>query len=198
MAGWGDAPRRQSYAQAVANDEWVVPDFEALYGDRPITARMAARLWYAADSTCGEYFDGTAEMWISQLPRVAQLHADDAFTRAFGERFGVLADRIASGLPELTHLTTCTADEVALHLVVDRAQEMVEDGELDQDWMAGLPNHPSDGDFHGVKDYLFYDFDVLHLYDAGADGVEDPTSSVFQAEGFVNLHPREWFKTFVK
>lgn len=182
----------------MASDDWVVPDFEALYGDRPMTARMAARLWYTADSTCGEYFDGTADMWIAQLPRVAQLHADAAFTKAFGERFGVLADRIASGLTELTHLTTCTADEVALHLVVDRAEEMVEDGELDQDWIAELPSRPNDGDFHGVKDYLFYDFDVLHLYDAGADGVEDPTSSIFRAEGFVNLHPRDWFKTFVK
>jgi len=182
----------------MASDGWVVPDFEALYGDRPMTARMAARLWYAADSTCGLYFDGASDMWIAQLPRVAQLHADAAFTKAFGERFGVLADRIASGLTELTRVTTCTADEVALHLVVDRAEEMVEDGELDQDWMAALPSRPSDGDFHGVKDYLFYDFDVLHLYDAGADGVEDPTSSIFRAEGFVNLHPRDWFKTFVK
>ncbi len=159
---------------------------------------MAARLWYTADSTCGEYFDGTADMWIAQLPRVAQLHADAAFTKAFGERFGILADRIASGLTELTHLTTCTADEVALHLVVDRAEEMVEDGELDQDWIAELPSRPNDCDFHGVKDYLLYDFDVLHLYDAGADGVEDPTSSIFHAEGFVNLHPSEWFKAFVK
>ena len=153
----------------MASDDSVVPDFEALYGDRPMTARMAARLWYAADSTCGSYFDGAADMWIAELPRVAQLHPDDAFVKAFGERFSILADRIASGLTELTHLTTCTADEVALHLVVDRAEEMFEEGELDQDWMTGLPSRPDDGDFHGVKDYLFYDLDVLHLYDAGAD-----------------------------
>jgi hypothetical protein len=182
----------------VSSDDSTIPDFEALYGDRPMTALMAARLWYSADSTCGSYFDGAADMWIAELPRVAQIHADAAFVTAFGERFGVLADRIASGLAELTHLTTCTADEVALHLVIDRAEEMVEDGELDQDWMVDLPGRPRDGDFHGVKDYLFYDFDILHLYDAGADGVEDPSSAVFQAEGFVNLHPRDWFKTFVK
>lgn len=75
---------------------------------------------------------------------------------------------------------------------------MVEDGELDQGWMNGLPDRPSDGDFHGVKDYLYYDFDALHLYGVGADGVEDPGSAVFQAEGFVNLQPRDWFEPFVK
>jgi hypothetical protein len=182
----------------VASDDWVVPGFEALYGDRPMTARMAARLWYVADFTCGSYFDGMAEVWIAELPRVAQLHADKAFIRAFGERFGILADRIASGLAELTHLTTCKADEVALHMVIDRAQEMLEEGGLDWDWMEDLPHRPGDDNFRCVKDYLFYDFDVLHLYDAGADGVEDPGSAVFQAEGFVNLHPRDWFKTVVK
>jgi hypothetical protein len=31
-----------------------------------------------------------------------------------------------------------------------------------------------------------------------ADGVEDPESDVYKAERFVNLHPRDWFKPFVK
>jgi len=44
----------------------------------------------------------------------------------------------------------------------------------------------------------YYDLDVLHLYDARADGVEDPTSAAFQAEGFVNFHPSNWFEAFVK
>ena len=180
------------------SDDSGLPDFEALYGDRPMTARMAARLWYTADSTYGSYFDGAAEMWVEALPRIAQLHADEDFVKAFGERFGIIADRIAAGLTELTHLTTCTADEVALHLIVDRAEEMVDDGELDQDWIDSLPNRPNDSNFQCVNDYLFYDFDVLHLYEPSADGAEDPTSAVFQAEGFVNLHPRDWFKTFVK
>ncbi len=39
-----------------------------LYGDRPMTARMAARLWYVADFTCGSYFDGMAETWLAALP----------------------------------------------------------------------------------------------------------------------------------
>ncbi len=130
--------------------------------------------------------------------RVAPLHADEDFVKAFGERFGVIADRITAGLTELTHLTTYTADEVALQLIVDRAEEMADGSELDQDWTHTLPDRPNDGNFHGVKDYLFYSFDVLHLYDASANGAEDLTLAVFQAEGFVNLHPLDWFKTFVK
>lgn len=114
-----------SYDRDVAINEWVVPDFETLYGDRPLSARMAARLWYVADSTYGSYFDGMADAWIADLPRIAQIHADEAFAAAFGERFGILANRIAAGLAELTDLTTCTADEAALHLVIDRAEELL-------------------------------------------------------------------------
>lgn len=182
----------------VVSNDWVVPDFETLYGDRPMSARMAARLWYVADSTYGSYFDGMADAWIADLPRVAQIHADEAFVAAFGERFGILADRIAGGLAELTDLTTCTADEVALHLVIDRAEELLQEGGLDWDWMDPLPRRPADDNFYGVQDYLFYDLDVLHLYDPAADGVEDAGSEVYEAEGFVNLHPRDWFETSVK
>lgn len=59
-------------------------------------------------------------------------------------------------------------------------------------------DRPADDDFQGVRDYLFYDLDVLHLYDPAADGVEDPESDVAQAERFANLHPRHCFKLFLK
>lgn len=64
--------------------------------------------------------------------------------------------------------------------------------------MAPLPHRPADDNFCGVKDYLFYDLDVLHLYDAAADGAEDSESDISQVGGFVNLHPLDWFKTSVK
>ena len=175
-----------------------LPDFEGLYGSGPLTARMAARLWFVADSIEGMNFDGMAEQWTRDLPRVAQVYADDQFTIAFGRRFGILATRIAAGLEQLSDLTTCTADEVALHVVIDDAKRLLDDGELDIEWIDALPHHRADDDFYGVKDHLFYDLDVLHLYDPAADGVEDPESDVYKTERFVNLHPRDWFKPFVE
>lgn len=174
-----------------------LPDFEALYGSGPMTARMAARLWFVADSTEGMYFDGMPEQWTRELPRGSGLRRRRVHD-AFGKRFGILANRIAAGLAELTDLTTCTADEVALHMVIDDAHRLLDDGELDIDWIDALPHRRADDDFYGVKDHLFYDLDVLHLYDPAADGDEDPESDVYKAERFVNLHPRDWFKPFVK
>lgn len=173
-----------------------VPDFESLYGNGLITARMAARLWYVADCIEGMYFDGMAELWLDQLPRIAKFHIDDQFTTAFGQRFGVLAGRIAAGLDELSAITTCTADELALHMVIDRADELLQEGGLDIGWIDALPHRADDDDLDGAREYLFYDLDVLHLYDPAADGLEDPGSAVYQVERFVNLHPRDWFKPF--
>src|SRR5680860_1092607 len=46
-----------------------------------------------------------------------------------------------------------------------------------------LLRRPADDNLYGVKDYLFYDLDVLHLYDPAADGVEHAGSEVYEAEG---------------
>jgi len=183
----------------VVSDDWVVPDFETLYGDRPMSARMAARLWYVADSTYGSYFDGMADAWIADLPRVAQIHADEAFVAAFGERFGILADRIAAGLTELTDLTTCTADEAALHLVIDRAEELLREGGLDWDWMDASsfvvqPTTTSTASRTTCSTTSTSFTSTTRRPTASSTLVPRST----KRKGFVNLHPRDWFKTSVR
>lgn len=109
-----------------------------------MTARMAAPLWFVADAAFGAYFDGGAEVWLIDLPAIAQSHIDGEFIDALGKRLGVLADRIAAGLDPLSSLTTCTADEVLLHLLIDRAAELQDEGALDWDWIEALPTRVGD------------------------------------------------------
>ena len=109
---------------------------------------------------------------------------------AFAARFEVLAQRIGAGLQEPTDIATCTADEVALHMVVDRAEELEDEGFFHGGWIDALEQQDDD-DFVSAKDMLFMDFDVLLLFDPSLDGVEDPDSEGYQVERFENLHPRD-------
>ena len=61
-----------------------------------------------------------------------------AVVAAFGSRFEALADRLARGLEELTDMTACTADEVALHITIDRAEEIHQEGGIGLDWIDAL------------------------------------------------------------
>jgi len=171
------------------------PDFTALYGTLKLTPPMAAKLWTVAVSIGDAFAEGMGEMWLDDLPTVAKQFADAAFVAAFAARFEVLAQRIGAGLRVTTDITICTADEVALHMVVDRAEELEDEGFFDGGWIDALGQRDDD-DFLGVKDMLFRDFDVLLLFDPSLDGVEDPDSEAYQAERFENLHPRDWFRTF--
>lgn len=77
----------------------------------------------------------------------------------------------------------CTGEEMALHLILDRAAALHAGGHVDYQ-LAGIPAHPRDGDWAGPLDYLFEDHDVLVLFDGAAPG-----------DG-VNLDPPAWFEAF--
>lgn len=172
------------------------PDFATLYAASPLAPRMAARLWVVAQLAHDTFRQGQPEMWLEQLPTVAGPHVDERFIAAFGSRFDVIALRLAEGLEELSAVATCTADELALHLTIEYAEDLSGDDALDWEWIEALPRRPQDEDFGRLKDILFEDNDVLILYNPALDGVEDPNSEIAQLGRFVNLHPNDWFKTF--
>lgn len=62
--------------------------------------------------------------------------------------------------------------------------------------MVELPVHGDDLDVDMARSLLFRDHDVLVLFEESLDGVEDPDDPVSSDQGFVNLHPREWFALF--
>jgi len=159
---------------------------------------MAARLWVAAQLVHDAFRQDEADMWLEQLPTVAATHVDERFIAAFGSRFDVIALRLAEGLEELSAVATCTADELALHMIIGYAEEQRRDGSPAWGWIEALPHHPDDDDFDLLRDILFEDNDVLILYNPAMDGIEDPESDIAQIQRFVNLHPNDWFKTFAK
>ena len=87
--------------------------------------------------------------------------------------FEALARRLEAGGSDATQITTCTADEMALHLVIDAAEGAAGDGSLATD--LSLPASPDrDEDFDAIRELHFRDHDVLLLFDASLHGIEAP------------------------
>lgn len=169
-----------------------VPDFAGLYAHSPLTPRMAAQLWSIAEILYDDVHLGFADEMVAQLPPIARLHADERFVTAFASRFALIAKRIAEGLDDLESIATCTADEMALHLIITYAEDVF--SWHDPEWINQLPEG---GDDYGwLPEILLKDEDVLLLYVPALDGIEDPESPINQHQRYVNLHPNDWFKQF--
>lgn len=82
-----------------------------------------------------------------------------------------------------------TAEELAGHALIERSEELIDECEDDLDDADALREK-----FSEVHDLAFEDHDILMLFDARLDGLED--SDVGTMMGVVNLHPRDWFKPF--
>jgi hypothetical protein len=176
-----------------------VPDFRSIYCDSSLSPRMAARLWAVAEILYDDFHLGLADDIVSQLPPIARLHADERFVTAFASRFAVIAKRLAEGLDCLEWIATCTADEMAVHLILAHAEDLSITSE--PAWIETLPGRDPDededeDDFDLLVDLLFQDTDVLMLYNPALDGIEDPDSPIGQQLGIANLHPNDWFKQF--
>lgn len=171
------------------------PDFAALYrpGDESVlTPRLAYVLcetaWYLADEWRLVADDAYARR---HLPRIAHDIATPAWRERFAQCFERLGEQIAMGEGETSVLATCTAEELALHMTLTVAQRHLADGHFDSE-LVGLPDlGEDDRAFARLHEVLFEDHDVLLLYRAELDGVEDDD---LVAES--TLRPRDWFRPF--
>jgi hypothetical protein len=173
------------------------PHFAEVYGPDPkLTPRMAAYLWSAALFIADTYRDGDQlELLKRELPPVARRLTDNAWMRRFVSCFQALAGRLASGHFTAGQLASCTAEEMALHLVIDRTEDFVADGMFPmQDDQPAYGE--ADSDFEWAREVLFRDHDVLMLFNASLDGIEDDSNDISDEFRFANLHPRDWFVTF--
>lgn len=171
-----------------------VPDFAALYSDSPLTPRSAAKIWAMAEIIYDDFHHGVGDEILAALPPIARLHADERFESAFASRFAIVAKRIAEGLPWLESIASCTADEMAVHVIlamVDEVNDMA-----NPSWIEQLPASEDDDQIDWLDDLLLQDTDVLMLYSPALDGIEDPDSPVNQLLGCALLHPNDWFKPF--
>jgi hypothetical protein len=161
------------------NDDRDGPDFAALYepgfaAGGALTPRLAWVLcntaWYPADEWRLVADDHDVRR---RLPRVAHHYATREWQMRFGDCFERLARRIAAGEGDTAALATCTAEELALHMILRVAPHLLEAGLLDEDAVADLPDHGgADRDVALLDDALFEDHDVLLLYQADLDGIE--------------------------
>jgi hypothetical protein len=172
----------------------TLPDFATLYSESELTPRSAAKLWYAATLLYGFFADGLGDDVIAGLPPLARLHADDRFVSAFAYRFAVIGKRIASGLPSLESIATCTADEMAVHVILSMVVDF--DELTDPAWIERFPAHENDDQIDWLDELLLQDTDVLMHCNPVLDGIEDTDSPVIQQLGVTNLHPDDWFKPF--
>jgi hypothetical protein len=173
------------------------PDFARLYAGAgsPLSPRMASRLWAAAVMLADTYDEGRWHLLRRSLPPIVQRVADEIWMERFVACFEALARRLEAGGFDATHITTCTAEEMALHLVIDAAEGATGDGSLATD--LSLPASPDrDEDFDAIRELCFRDHDVLLLFDASLDGIEAPNSALDEHGLFANLHPQAWFLPF--
>lgn len=98
----------------------------------------------------------------------------------------------------------CTAEELVLHLALQDAPstiELAEDAAAadgTEPWITrGLPPHPDDYDWEQCADLLFQDTDVLMLYDAALDGIENPDGDESRYLGMGDLRASNWFEWFL-
>ncbi|MFD8478199.1 hypothetical protein [Kitasatospora sp. NPDC059673] len=92
---------------------------------------------------------------------------------------------------------TCTAEELALHLALREApsyRDEVDDN--DGHPHHQLPVHRDDYDYDACRDLFFQDTDVLMLYSARFDGIEDPDNDINRDLGIGDLRPAAWFEPF--
>ena len=174
------------------------PDFARLYGDvdGTLSPRMAFRLWTAALFLGDSYRDPDEwDLLIDKLPPIVHRLADEVWIRRFVDCFCTVADRLGRGRADDTRLTSCTGEEMALHLVIDCAEGLAK-GEV-QVMDESLPEEPArDADFEWAREVLFRDHDVLLLFNMSLDGIEETESEVSRYYRFPNLHPQRWFLPF--
>ncbi len=154
---------------------------------------LSRRAWEEAAALGDEPLAAGATGMFASLPRIT-FRQLGPWRREMARTFDDLAADIAAGVDPLPQ---CTGEEMALHLAIGRAEELLEDRpRLVADRTGALPVHRSDMDLEGASDCLFQDHDVLMLFDARLDGIEDPQDATNQTLGMVNLAPLDWFTPF--
>ncbi|MFB7596239.1 hypothetical protein [Streptomyces sp. NPDC056160] len=222
-AGWQYSAAVRRGEQAKPSNTEKSPDFAALFAteaphcedpecedDRcqwQLTPRTADLLYTELCVLADQAYDDSEELgdrtvvpdeqeghWgvFSYLPKLT-FAADLQWRR----RFARAADDLASDLergewPE----PTCTAEELALHLAIRDAGDRDIEGDAAGDH-GRLPNHRDDYDFDACSEVFFQDTDVLMLYNARFDGIEDPGGETNQYMGIGDLRAAAWFEPFL-
>ena len=195
------------------------PDFVALFlvcrcgagscemcGGFQLTPRSAAVMWAVGQLLADQGYDDVAEHgdapvaddeeWalFGRYPKIT-LRQDAVWRRQAARCFDDLTGDVEAGR---WSRPTCPGEEMALHLVLEDAPIVVEDGWAGLgDTLPRLPEHPDDYDWDMASEMLFQDHDILDLFEVEMDGIEDPDSEHNRARGMGDYRPPAWFRTFM-
>jgi hypothetical protein len=162
-----------------------------------LTPRTAVVLWTVAQLLADRAYDDVTQhgdepliddsTW-SLFDRYPQItwRQDAVWRRQAARGFDDLAADLAAGR---WPLPTCPGEELALHLILEDAPSAVNDGWGLGDTTDALPGHPDDYDWGMASEVLFQDHDILDLFDAEMDGIEDPDSEYNKTMG-IGCHLR--------
>ncbi|MEU1675326.1 hypothetical protein ABZ752_25360 [Streptomyces roseifaciens] len=222
-SGWRHKAGVRRVESAKPTTEEKCPDFAALFEVQPphcedpecedercqwqLTPRTVDALYTELCVLADQAYDDCGELgdepvvpdeheghWgvFTSLPKLT-FAADLQWRRRFARAADDLARDLERGeWPE----PTCTAEELALHLAVrdagDRGDEDRAVGEH-----GSLPIHRDDYDFNMCAEAFFQDSDVLMLYSARFDGIEDPDDETNRYMGVGDLRTAAWFEPFL-
>lgn len=155
---------------------------EAWSGCLPESHRKA--LYSALCDLVDEFLDDLSDdenFCISELPEKYRLRYDGLFRRRFLVTVLTVGYKLA--LPEpLAPLPSCTAEELALHILIEQAKNQ-------------LQAEAIESDFSLFVILAFQDLDFEVLYDMAMDGIEDTTVGTEMA--YDNLPFDNWFEPFL-
>ncbi|HUK73286.1 MAG TPA: hypothetical protein VLW50_31810 [Streptosporangiaceae bacterium] len=129
---------------------------------------------------------------FDRLPRISW-RQDEPWRRQVARAFDDLAGDLAHGRWPAPR---CNAEELALHLAIADAPEVLEMAEVAGPELTGLPEHPDDYGWDMCSEVLFQDHDILMLADVAMDGFEDPSTAINREFGIGDLRPGNWLRTF--
>ncbi|MEV7144665.1 hypothetical protein [Streptomyces tauricus] len=172
--------------------------------EEELTARTAAVLRAALEELSAQIWQDVAAAGdaplgrgegrvLGSLPPIT-LHQDRQWRRQMARCFDDLAADLAK---DGAVRPLCTGEEMALHLGIDRAKSLTHNRpRLVAQTVAGLDEDSQDFDWDWCLSALFEDHDVLMLFDASLDGIEDSGNEINQALGMANLAAAQWFAPF--
>lgn len=176
-------------------------------GDWQLTPRTADMLHTALENLADEAHDDAdengdepvpgkgADWWLvfDRLPRITwAMNAE--WRHEFGRACEDLARDLTEGKWPQPH---STAEEMALHLAIRDAPGYLEISREEEDERHEvLPKHADDYYWEMCSTVLFEDHDVLMLFNASLDGIENPGDGLNRESGTGDMRAAAWFKPF--
>jgi hypothetical protein len=164
---------------------------ESRYDAKTLSAVQRETLYRAARELVDRYFHDLDDLAQDQAFAQTSMAEDlprkhlGRYDRTFAQRFLVCVLSVAQKLRTPgKHMLACTAEEIALGIIVEEARELV----LVDDQIP-----ESAADFSPFMAAAFEDWDYLMLFEGEFDGVEDLVDA---RGGIVNLRFDEWFIPF--